>query len=78
MVDRVLAVARDRLVMLRDDALLIEAAGLLKEPQYNLVVICDQTGKMAGVITKTDVVRQISYCAGSSCITPAVEVMTRD
>jgi CBS domain-containing protein len=33
---------------------------------------------MVGVISKTDIVRQIAYCEGSRCTTPAEAVMTRD
>jgi CBS domain-containing protein len=36
-----------------------------------------QVQSLAGVITKTDVVRQISHCRGSGCITAASTVMTR-
>jgi predicted transcriptional regulator len=33
---------------------------------------------MVGVITKTDIVRQIAHCEGSRCTTAAEAVMTRD
>jgi CBS domain-containing protein len=33
---------------------------------------------MVGVISKTDIVRQIAHCEGSRCTTPAESVMTRD
>ena len=33
---------------------------------------------MVGVITKTDIVRQIAHCEGSRCTTAAETVMTRD
>lgn len=77
-VERILPVAQRRLATIRNDALLLDAAGLLKEPQFNLVVVCDELGKMAGVITKTDVVRRISHCAGSACTTAVAQVMTSD
>jgi predicted transcriptional regulator len=59
------------------DALLIDVAKLLNGPR-NLVVVCDDSGKMAGVITKTDIVSRISYCAGCSCTMAAAHVMTRE
>jgi CBS domain-containing protein len=56
----------------------MEAATLLNGRNANLVVVCSSDGMMVGVITKTDVVRQISHCQGSSCTMAAAAVMTRD
>ena len=69
---------RKRLVTLADDAQLIEAAKLLREAGTDIVVVCDRDGMLAGVITKTDVVAQISHCQGGSCRTAASSVMNRD
>jgi signal-transduction protein with cAMP-binding, CBS, and nucleotidyltransferase domain len=76
-VERLLSEARERLVMIGDRATLIEAAKLL-DAGADLVMVCDQAGRLAGVITKTDVVAQISRCHGASCTTAAALVMTRD
>jgi CBS domain-containing protein len=78
LVERVLTVARQRLVTIDASDLLTEAAGLLAKAQVNLVVVCASDGTMVGVITKTDVVRQISHCQGSACTAKAAIVMTRD
>lgn len=77
-VKRVLPAAEKRLATIRTDALLMDAARLLKESRINLVVVCDDTDKLAGVITKTDVVGRMGVCAGFSCRTAAAETMTRD
>lgn len=77
-VDSLLPTARERLATIPNDALLVDAAKLLHGPQSNLVVVCDDHGTMAGVITKTDVVSRISECTGFSCTTVAALVMTRD
>lgn len=77
-VDKILPVARGRLVTVNANGLLIEAAKLLNGPQFNLVVVCDDAGKMAGVISKTDVVGRISHCTGCSCTMAAAEVMTKE
>lgn len=77
-VDSILQVAQERLATVGDDALLIDAARLLNGPQFNLVVVCDASGKAVGVITKTDVVSRISYCTGCCCSMPATQVMTTD
>ena len=76
LVDQLLDQARDRFVTIPDDAPLIEAAKLLRVGT-DIVVVCDVAGMLAGVITKTDVVGQISQCQGTSCVTPASLVMTR-
>lgn len=77
-VERMLPVARERLVTIRDDALLTKAAELLNERHTNLVVVCDKAGAMVGVVTKTDVVRQISHCRGSGCTAAIAAVMTKN
>jgi CBS domain-containing protein len=77
-VERTLSAARKRLVTIRDDAPLIHAATLLLDFDGDLIVVCNSDELLAGVITKTDVVRQISHCRGSGCTTAASMVMTRN
>jgi CBS domain-containing protein len=69
--------ARSRLVTIPDGAPLIEAARLLRAGT-DIVVVCKPDGLLAGIVTKTDVVGQISHCEGASCVTAASLVMTRD
>ena len=76
-VEGLLQAARESLVTIADDARLIEAAKLLS-PGTDLVIVCDSEGVLRGVVTKTDVVRQISVCQGASCTRPVSIVMTRD
>lgn len=78
LVERLLAVTRRRLVTIDASALLAEAAALLGKSQVNLVVVCTSDGTMVGVITKTDLVRQISHCQGSACTAKAATAMSRD
>jgi CBS domain-containing protein len=77
LVETLMVAARARLVTVADDAPLIEAAKLLRAGT-DLVVVCSPEGFLAGVITKGDVVNQISHCLGASCTTAASLVMTRD
>ncbi len=70
-------VARSRLVTVGVDALLMDTAKLLADTQITLVVVCGPDGAMAGVITKTDIVRLIGGCCGSACRTLAADVMTQ-
>lgn len=76
-VDGVLPAAREELVVIFDDAKLIDAARLLVSGT-DLVVVCNRQGVLQGVVTKTDVVRQVAVCQGASCMCPASAVMTRD
>ena len=76
LVEKLLPQARARLVTILDGAPLIEAAKLLRVGT-DIIVACDMAGILSGVITKTDVVAQISRCRGESCVTPAALVMTR-
>jgi CBS domain-containing protein len=77
LVERLLPTARKRLITISDDAPMIEAARLLRKGT-DLVVVCQQSGRMAGILTKTDVVAQVSRCEGSSCVTLLSSVMTRN
>lgn len=76
-VERLLSAARENLVTMADDAPLMEAANVLHEGT-DLVIVCGSTGLVAGVITKTDIVGQMSRCQGASCIMAASLAMTRD
>lgn len=77
LIEGLLQTAHERLVTIVDDARLIEAAKLLNSGT-DLVIVCDHDGILRGVVTKTDVVRQISICQGATCMHPVANVMTRD
>lgn len=76
-VEQLLSKTRERLVTIAEDAPLIQAAKLLRTGT-DLVIVCDSAGLLTGVITKSDIVEQISRCQGASCTTAAALVMTRD
>lgn len=76
-VDGLLPAARERLIIIGKDSPLIAAAALLRDLHKDIVVVRDSEGVLAGVITKTDVVRQISHCQGGACVTAASAVMTQ-
>jgi CBS domain-containing protein len=78
LVESILPIALKRLSTIRADASLTDAAKLLCDTHISLVVVCSPDGVMVGVMTKTDVVRQIAHCQGSRCTTAAAAVMTRD
>ncbi|WP_076070780.1 CBS domain-containing protein [Sphingomonas montana] len=68
--------ARQRLVTIGDDRPLIEAAGLLTQGAEILVVV-EASGRIVGLITKSDVVRQMSVCDGARCRCAVSTVMTQ-
>ena len=76
-VESVLPAARARLAVLGTDARLVEAATLLTDAERNLIVIGDDAGRIAGVVTRTDIVRRIGHCTGFSCTTEVKHVMSR-
>lgn len=78
LVNRTLPKACDRLVTIAADAPLTKAAELLFEPACRMVVACDAHEVMIGVITRTDIVRQIRHCQGCACTTQCLEVMTKE
>ena len=49
-----------------------------RETHIGLVVVCNADGGMIGVITKSDIVRQIANCQGNRCTTEVAAVMSRD
>ncbi len=72
------AVARSRLLTVGIDALLVEVAHLLSGSQISMVVVCDASGAMVGLITETILVRQLGTGQASFFTTRAGSVMTRD
>lgn len=77
-VKKILPVAQKRLATVKDDDLLTKAASLLDGRHINLVVVCNNDGAMVGIITRTDVVRQMSLCQGCGCKVDVGSVMTGD
>lgn len=78
LVERILSIALKRLRTIQADAIVPDAAKLLSDTHISLLVVCDADRKMIGVITKTDIVRQIPDCQGSRCKGAASAVMGRD
>ena len=73
-----LDITRKRLIAIEEDASLLDAALLLLDHAVDFVIVHGRAGPLAGVITKTDIVRRFSQCNGSGCTTAASIVMTRD
>ncbi len=78
LVSNIAAAARSRLLAVQADMPLREVARLLSSTQISLAVVCDQEGTMIGVVTKSDIVRQIGHCTGRSCAATVDGLMTRN
>ena len=79
LVERLLPVAGERLVAIADDAPVTEAATMLsRTTQVKLLVVCSASGAVVGVLTKADIVRQISHCHGYACTLAVATVMTQN
>ena len=77
-VEQMLPRARERLAVIGAGAAVSDAADLMSKPHTDLIVVCDAAGIMAGVVTKTDIVRQIRQCSGQGCTARTGTIMTRD
>lgn len=77
-VSSIAAATRSRLVTVRSNAPLREAAQLLSSTHISLLVVCDPDGTMIGVISKSDIVKQIGQCMGVTCTNTVDLVMKRD
>ncbi len=77
LVESLLSLARQRLATLPESAAVMDAAKLLR-PGPDIIAVCDPSGRVAGVITKSDVVAQLGHCRGASCRLLASAVMTRE
>jgi CBS domain-containing protein len=78
LVEQILPTARERLATVSAAAPVREAADLMSKPHIDLVVVCNDDGGMAGVLTKTDIVGQIGRCGGGICMDRVDTIMTRD
>ena len=77
-VENILPIAEERLITVQADALLTEAAKLLMDTHRALLVVCEPDGAIAGVITKTDIVRRVAQCQGNLIEARVANVMTQD
>lgn len=77
LIEKLLPEARARMRCIEVGAALLQAARLLDDGP-DMLLVRDEEGRLVGVLTKTDVVRQTGRCAGASCTAPVIEAMTGD
>jgi CBS domain-containing protein len=76
-IEKMLPRALERLAVIEAQASVMEEAELMSKPHTDLIVVC-AGGGMVGVLTKTDIVGQISRCNGFGCTARVDSIMTRD
>lgn len=65
-----------RLVVIAADATLRSAASALSSPHIGLLVVCDQDSKVAGVVSKSDLVRHLTQAGVAEA--PVATLMSPD
>jgi CBS domain-containing protein len=75
-VHTILNAARRRLALLPRAASLIDAAGVLANPNTPLAIICDDNGVAVGVVSRMDVVKQLGQVREEIFTTTVGSVMT--
>ena len=66
----------ERLVVIALDATLRTAASALSNPHIGLLVVCEENRKVAGVVTKSDLVRHLASVGVADA--PVRNLMSRD
>jgi CBS domain-containing protein len=77
-VEQILPQARERLATIDAIASVTDAAKVMTTLHADLVVVCNETGSMIGVIAKTDIVTQIGRCGAGGCTARVETIMTRE
>ncbi len=78
LVEQMFPQARERLATISAAASVTDAAAVTSRLHADLVVVCNETGRMVGVITKTDIVSQIGRCGADGCSASVDTIMTRE
>ena len=76
LVQHILDHARRRLAVLSREALVVEAAEILANPDTPLVVVCDGQGIAVGVISKTDILKALARARADAVKMNAGALMT--
>ena len=78
LVEQMFPKARERLATISAAASVTDAAEVTSRLHADLVVVCNEAGRMVGVITKTDIVAQIGRCGADGCSARVDTIMTRE
>ena len=75
-IDRLNLMTSARLVVIATDATVRTAASALSNPQIGLIVVCDEKGRAAGVVSKSDLVRHLASMGAAEA--PVSTLMSRN
>lgn len=75
-IDRLRLMTSARLVVIAADATLRAAASALSNPHIGLVVVCDENGRAAGVVSKSDLIRHLASMGVAEA--PVSSLMSRN
>lgn len=78
LVEKMIHVARKRLVTIGVGFRITAAAQTMHAAGVDLLVVCGSNHRVVGVVNKTDIIRQIGRCSGSDCIMKVSTVMSRN
>ncbi len=76
LVEKMLPTLRKRLICIAPTATLLQAARLLDDGT-DMILVCGDANRLAGVVTKTYVVRMTGRCSGASCTAPVSDAMAQ-
>jgi len=76
LVKHILDDARKRLAVLDREALVVEAAAILANPDTPLIVVCDGEGIAVGVVSKSNIIRALAGGEGDAVKRTIGDVMT--
>jgi len=77
LIDKIMPAVRKRLLCIEPEATLLKAARLLDKGN-DMVLVCDDTRHLVGIVTKTDIVRVTGRCTGASCTASVAQAMTTE
>ena len=77
LVEKIMPAVRKRLLCIAPTATLLQAARMLDDGA-DMILVCDTANRLAGIVTKTDVVRMTGRCSGASCTAPVSDTMTSE
>jgi CBS domain-containing protein len=79
LVETVLKSTGRKIATLAPEATTVDAAELLADPDINIVAVCDKNGRILGVVTDSDILRDFVRCRGTEqvCAPNVAAIMTR-
>lgn len=78
LMEAMLQAARQKLVTIGIEFRIAAAAQTMHNTGVGLLVVCGTNHRVVGVLSKTDIIRQIGRCSGNDCTRKVSAAMSRD